>query len=62
MTSGNENGSQRFQDIQDAVSERYSGIAERVLFNTVEVGASEPEARMGDASLWEVRVGVNYNF
>ena len=31
MTSGNENGSQRFQDIQDAVSERYSGIAERVL-------------------------------
>ncbi|MBT79947.1 MAG: cell envelope biogenesis protein OmpA [Alteromonadaceae bacterium] len=38
------------------------GIAERVLFNTVEVGASEPEARMGDASLWEVRVGVNYNF
>ncbi len=38
------------------------GIAERVLFNTVEVGDTTPEARMGDASLWEVRVGVNYNF
>ncbi|BFT31516.1 TonB-dependent receptor [Alteromonas sp. D210916BOD_24] len=38
------------------------GVAERVIFNTVEVGDTTPEARMGDASLWEVRVGVNYNF
>jgi len=38
------------------------GIAERVIFNTVEVGDTTPEARMGDASLWEVRVGFNYNF
>ncbi len=38
------------------------GIAERVIFNTVEVGDTTPEARIGDASLWEVRVGLNYNF
>ncbi|MFZ8201538.1 TonB-dependent receptor [Alteromonas portus] len=38
------------------------GVAERVIFNTVEVGDTTPEARIGDASLWEVRVGFNYNF
>ena len=37
------------------------GIAERVNFNTVEVGKTA-ESRIGDASLWEVRIGVNYSF
>lgn len=38
------------------------GISERVSFNTVEVGDTTPENRQGDASLWQMRVGFNYNF
>jgi outer membrane receptor for ferrienterochelin and colicin len=38
------------------------GIAERVSFNTVEVADTTPENRQGDASLWQMRVGFNYNF
>ena len=38
------------------------GISERVSFNTVEVGDTTPENRIGDASLWQMRVGFNYNF
>mgnify|MGYP001943204232 CR=1 FL=1 len=38
------------------------GIAERVSFNTVQIGSSNPESRRGDASLWEIRVGFNYRF
>lgn len=38
------------------------GIAERVSFNTVQVGDTTPENRIGDASLWQMRVGFNYNF
>ena len=38
------------------------GISERVSFNTVEVGDTTPENRQGDASLWQMRIGFNYNF
>ncbi|MFT4937213.1 MAG: hypothetical protein ACI88A_000227 [Paraglaciecola sp.] len=38
------------------------GISERVSFNTVEVGDTTPENRIGDASLWQMRIGFNYNF
>ncbi|MEW9799360.1 TonB-dependent receptor [Alteromonas sp. CYL-A6] len=38
------------------------GIAERVPFNTADFDTSNPETRRGDASLWEVRVGVEYSF
>jgi len=38
------------------------GVAERVSFNTVEVGDTTPENRIGSASLWQMRVGVSYSF
>jgi outer membrane receptor for ferrienterochelin and colicin len=38
------------------------GIAERVSFNTVQVGDTTPENRIGGASLWQMRIGFNYNF
>lgn len=38
------------------------GILEETSFNTATVGATNPERRRGDASLWELRVGVNYRF
>jgi hypothetical protein len=38
------------------------GIARQVSYNTVTQGDTTPYSRNGDASLWEVRVGVNYNF
>lgn len=38
------------------------GVAERVSFNTVQVGDTTPENRIGDASLWQMRIGFNYNF
>ena len=38
------------------------GILEETSFNTAVVGSSNPERRQGDASLWEMRVGVNYRF
>lgn len=38
------------------------GISERVSFNTVDVGDTTPEVRQGDASLWQMRIGFNYNF
>lgn len=38
------------------------GISERVSFNTVDVGDTSPENRQGDASLWQMRIGFNYNF
>ena len=38
------------------------GILEQTNYNTIVVGTENPERRVGDASLWEIRVGVNYNF
>ncbi len=38
------------------------GILEEVSFNTSTLGTANPESRQGDASLWEIRVGVNYRF
>ncbi len=38
------------------------GIAERVSFNTVDIDDTTPEVRQGDASLWQMRIGFNYNF
>ncbi|AGP83210.1 OmpA family Oar-like outer membrane protein [Alteromonas mediterranea MED64] len=38
------------------------GILEEASFNTVTIGSSNPTPRQGDASLWEIRVGVNYRF
>jgi hypothetical protein len=38
------------------------GIAERVSFNTVDFDDTTPENRQGDASLWKMRIGFNYNF
>jgi outer membrane receptor for ferrienterochelin and colicin len=38
------------------------GVAERVSFNTVQVGDDTPESRIGDASLWQMRIGFNYSF
>lgn len=38
------------------------GILEEVSFNTARLGTSSPESRQGDASLWEMRVGINYRF
>lgn len=38
------------------------GILEETSFNTATVGSTNPERRQGDASLWELRVGVNYRF
>ena len=38
------------------------GVLEEVSFNTSTVGNTSPESRQGDASLWEIRVGVNYTF
>ena len=38
------------------------GILEEVSFNTASAGNTSPESRRGDASLWEVRLGVNYRF
>lgn len=38
------------------------GILEEVSFNTGFVGDTSPESRVGDASLWQMRVGVNYRF
>eukprot|EP00753_Platysulcus_tardus_P020234 PLAT7909.1.p1 GENE.PLAT7909.1~~PLAT7909.1.p1 ORF type:complete len:1010 (-),score=-249.68 PLAT7909.1:15-3044(-) len=38
------------------------GILEETSFNTAVVGTANPERRQGDASLWEMRVGVNYRF
>ena len=38
------------------------GILEEPSFNTVVLGSSNPTPRQGDASLWEMRVGVNYRF
>lgn len=37
------------------------GVADRAIFNTAVVG-SRGEARIGDASLWEVRIGFDYKF
>ncbi len=37
------------------------GILKETSFNTAVVGSS-PERRRGDASLWEIRVGLNYRF
>ncbi len=37
------------------------GIAERAIFNTAVVGENG-EARIGDASLWEIRIGFDYKF
>ncbi|ALS97465.1 TonB-dependent receptor [Lacimicrobium alkaliphilum] len=38
------------------------GIAERVTFNTADFDDPTPESRQGDASLWQARIGFNYNF
>jgi hypothetical protein len=38
------------------------GILEEVSFNTATVGDTSPESRKGDASLWEIRLGINYKF
>jgi hypothetical protein len=38
------------------------GILEEVNFNTAALGTSSPESRQGDASLWEMRVGIDYRF
>ena len=38
------------------------GIAKRVSFNTVNFDDTTPENRQGDASLWQMRIGFNYNF
>ena len=38
------------------------GILEETSFNTAVVGTTNPERRQGDASLWELRLGVNYRF
>ena len=38
------------------------GILEETSFNTAVVGTANPERRQGDASLWELRLGVNYRF
>lgn len=38
------------------------GILEEVAFNTALVGDDSPASRVGDASLWELRFGVNYRF
>ncbi len=38
------------------------GILEGIPFNTVEAGTESPEVRFGDASLWEARIGVKYQF
>ncbi|WP_158771374.1 TonB-dependent receptor [Paraglaciecola sp. L1A13] len=38
------------------------GILEEVSFNTATIGNTSPQSRQGDASLWEMRIGVNYRF
>ncbi|WP_372626101.1 TonB-dependent receptor domain-containing protein [Arsukibacterium sp.] len=38
------------------------GVAKRVSFNTVDFNDTTPENRQGDASLWQMRIGFNYNF
>ncbi|MBU35560.1 TonB-dependent receptor [Alteromonas australica] len=38
------------------------GILEEASYNTVIVGSTNGTPRQGDASLWEMRVGVNYRF
>tara|TARA_Y100000052_G_scaffold9218_1_gene9033 strand:- start:1445 stop:4474 length:3030 start_codon:yes stop_codon:yes gene_type:complete len=38
------------------------GILEEASFNTVTIGSSNPTPRQGDASLWEMRIGINYRF
>lgn len=38
------------------------GISERVSFNTVDFDDTTPETRQGEASLWQMRIGFNYNF
>lgn len=39
------------------------GVLEEVSFNTAQIGnTTSPERRQGDASLWEMRIGVNYRF
>ncbi len=38
------------------------GILEEASFNTVTIGSTNATPRQGDASLWEMRVGVNYRF
>lgn len=38
------------------------GILNEVNFNTAYVGNTSPQSRQGDASLWEMRLGVSYKF
>ncbi|MDO6568259.1 TonB-dependent receptor [Alteromonas sp. 1_MG-2023] len=38
------------------------GILREVSYNTSTVGTQYPESRQGDASLWEMRVGIDYRF
>lgn len=38
------------------------GILEQAVSNTVTIGDDSPVSRVGDASLWELRVGVRYTF
>ncbi|MEP4888411.1 MAG: TonB-dependent receptor [Aliiglaciecola sp.] len=38
------------------------GILEEVNFNTARLGDTSPESRQGDASLWEMRLGISYKF
>jgi hypothetical protein len=38
------------------------GILEEVSFNTARLGDTSPESRQGDASLWEMRLGLSYKF
>lgn len=38
------------------------GILEQVNYNTARIGDTSPESRQGDASLWEMRLGIRYNF
>ena len=38
------------------------GVLEEPEFNRVVIGTANPTPRQGDASLWEMRVGVNYRF
>ncbi|WP_342806858.1 TonB-dependent receptor [Alteromonas sp. M12] len=38
------------------------GILEEVNYNTARLGDTSPESRQGDASLWEMRLGISYKF
>ncbi|GGD48876.1 TonB-dependent receptor [Lacimicrobium alkaliphilum] len=38
------------------------GVLKEVSFNTARLGDTSPESRQGDASLWEMRLGINYKF